>query len=375
MKKNWLLAVVALALVAVILIVLKSPSTAPDLKVGVTLPLSGTFAPFGEDIKNGLEMARDKIKRDEGLNFEFIYENSESDAKKALPAAQKLVNIDKVDLIISGPGSTANLVIAPFMESKKVPFIAISSTSKLNTAGRYVIKAQRDIDAEAKRMAEYIYSKNLRTAGILYDVTSDTMTIGKDVFIGTFEKLGGAVKVTEAYDSKSSSADYRAQITKIKAAAPEAVYILANAGVGGPIVKQIRKLGLSQPIFGFSGLQTEEFLSGAGENAEGVVYTALRFSCNEAQAMKDYCEGYAGRFNGRVALQYGAHAYDIANILAAELSKKGSLTADEIVGIFEGKSYEGVNGRLAFDPEGNIVANDFVIRTVRDGQYVTIESD
>ncbi len=346
------------------------------VKIGVLIPLTGKFANLGEDVKNALELARVDVKSRTGMSLDLVYEDSAADPKVAVEAANKLVQFDKVDLIIAGPGSSANLAVLPVLEkgpNGQPVFIAISSTPKLNTAGRHVIKAQHDIDVEARFAAKYLFEKGFRSVGVMYDSTSDTLMIGKDVFTETFSALGGKVIDTESYDGKGVP-DFKTQLTKLKSSQPDALYFLAIEKVAGPLVKQARGINLRQPIFGFAGLESSEFLKGAGEAAEGVSFTGLPFSCGGSVDMRAYCTRYAQKYSGRVPLAYGVYGYDILSIVGESIGRSGGLLDKEaIITAFEGKELQGVNGTLVFDGEGNIQIVDFPIRTVKNGKFVEVK--
>ncbi|MEK7575409.1 MAG: penicillin-binding protein activator [Patescibacteria group bacterium] len=352
-------------------------NTAPanPAKIGVLIPLTGKFANLGEDVRNGLELAKGDIKNRTGLDLELVYEDSAADPKVSVMAATKLVNLDKVDVIIAGPGSSANLAALPVLE--KAPngqpvFIVISSTPKLNTAGRYVVKAQHDIDLEALAAAKYLFAQGFRSASVMYDSTSDTLSTGRDVFSKQFRELGGAVVAIEGYDGKGVM-DFKTQLTKLKASRPDVLYFLAVDKIAGPLVKQTRSIGLSQPIFGFAALESEEFLKGAGDAAEGVSFTALPFSCGGNSEMKKYCELYSTNYNNRIPISYGAYGYDILSIVGEVVEKTGDLDREKIVEAFEGREYQGVSGVLVFDNNGNIQIPDFPIRTVENGKFVDLK--
>ena len=344
-----------------------------QIKIGALLPLTGKFANLGEDVRNGLELARNDIKAAKGIDFEIVYEDSGGDPKTATVSANKLVHFDKVALIIAGPGSSANLAVVPLLTRNtddKVVFIAISSTPKLNTAGPHVIKAQHDIDVEARQMAEYMFGAGIRTAGVMFDSTSDTLITGKDVFSNAFLEKGGSV-TAEGYEGKGVP-DFKTQLTKLKAHKPDALYFLAVEKLAGPMVKQARELGLSQPVFGFSALESQDFLAGAGEFAEGVSFTALPFSCDGAARMRQFCEDYRSLHGGRSPLAYGAYGYDILSRIADAVSD-GTLDKEKVIASFEGTEFDGVNGTLVFDREGNIEIPYFPLRTVKDGKFVEVK--
>lgn len=339
------------------------------IRLGVLVPLTGNFAHFGNDVLIGLETAGEEIEKESGLSFGFVVEDSAADPKIALPAAGRLIEVDAVSIIIGGPGSSANLSVAPLMEKNKVIFVAISSSPKLNDAGEYVFKIQPDIDVEAIRMAEFAFKKGYKRIGIIFDAASDTHTTGKNVFVKTFKELGGEIVGVEAYDSKTV-ADLRTQLAKIKAEKPDALYFLAIGKIAGLAAKQAKEIGLSAQIFGWSAFSEREFLDSAGAGSEGIIITDFRFSC-ESALTKSFCDDYAKKSGGKIPLKYGAHAFDALKLLAQLIHRNGNVFDKALLlkEMREIRSYKGVSGNWFFDENGNIRDEDFVFRVVRNGEF------
>src|SRR3989344_2370493 len=112
MQKQLIWTIVVVAIIAIsVWFAFDKPQNTSTVKMGALLPLSGKFANLGEDIRNGLELAKNEIKVAKGMNFEIVYEDSAADPKVALPAAQKLITVDKVPFVFGGPGSSGNLAV------------------------------------------------------------------------------------------------------------------------------------------------------------------------------------------------------------------------------------------------------------------------
>src|SRR3989344_3148529 len=197
--------------------------TPQNFKIGALLPLTGKFAFYGEDMRNALELSKEEISQVYNVSLDIVYEDSAAEAKLASTAVKKLTEIDRVPIIIGGPGSTANLAVAPMMESSKTLFLPVSANPKLNAAGEYIFKLHPDYDGEITRMSRFLYEKRFRRAAVLYDSSSDTQTFAKDFFRKEFGKSGGQVVAVEGSDSQVAS-DFRSQLAKIKQTQPDALY-------------------------------------------------------------------------------------------------------------------------------------------------------
>ena len=377
MKKRTLIAVVfgIICLLLVFGLIRIRDVGVEEVRIGVLIPLTGKFASFGEDIKNGLSLAVEDLK-DEKPVIDFVFEDSAADPKIALSASKKLIDLDKVPVIIGGPGSSANLAVAPSMESSGTLFLVISSTPKLNEAGQHVFKVHHDIEFEVDRIAPLITEKGYKRIGIIFDSASDTQVTGKDYFTKRLVDLGGSVVASEGYDGKTVS-DLRTQLTNIKKKNPDALYFLAVEKIAGVAVKQARELGLNQPIFSWAAANGGEFFAGAANAADGVIISDLPFSCEGTEKMKNYCEKYQTKFSDRRPQNYGAHAYDLVTIINDILKKEAGKPADEIKKsiqeAFTSKIYEGVSGDLRFDENGNVRDKDFVFRIAENGKFVDLQ--
>lgn len=348
--------------------ILGSEAHSQSIKIGALIPLTGKFAFYGEDMRNALSLAAGEIRKSHNIDFQIVYEDSGADPKMAVPATTKLIEADKVFIVLGGPGSSANLAVAPFMEKGRVLFLVISSTPKLNLAGEYVFKMHPDIDGEVSRMVEYVFSAGHRRIGILYDSASDTNTIGQQKFKEIFEKLGGKVALSEGYDSKTVS-DYKTSMAKLKNSKPDALYFLGADNAAGPAIKQAREMGINNPIFGWSAFHTPNFFSSAGQAAEGVVITDLPFSCEGNIVMKNYCLEYSQKFSKFEPTQYGAHMYDVLNILARLVKQYGNGAEGIKNHLLEIQHYQGASGDITFDEQGNVRDKNFVFRVVKEGKF------
>ncbi|MDO8564663.1 MAG: ABC transporter substrate-binding protein [bacterium] len=349
-----------------------------DIKIGALLPLTGSLAGYGEDVQNGILLAQDKLS-ERFVHFDIVYEDSGGDAKTAASGARKLIDIDNVPAVIAGPGSTANLAVAPLFEGSKTLFFPISNTPKLNSAGEYIFKLLHDVDFEIKPTVDFMYAKGIRRAGVLYDSASDSNTAGAKLFQTEFVKAGGEVVFFEGFDSKTIN-DFRTQLTTLKSVKPDALYFITVGKSAGVAVRQMRELGLTLPLFGWSGLNDGEFFAGAGAHAEGLTIIDQPFSCLGTAEAREYCALYAARFEGRVPQVFGAVAYDLLFLFVDAFETNGiegpeieKEEKEKLVAYFTGKAYKGISGDLRFDADGNIRDKNFVFRVVKDGKFVEIQ--
>lgn len=279
------------------------------LKIGVVLPFTGRFASISEDIKNGLELAA----KDSQGKVEYVFEDSAGEPQKGISGILNVIQNQKVQVALSGSGSTVNIAMAPVAEKFKTPYFAISSNSELMGKNDYTFTVQPSVTREVMRMSEFLRSTyaDMNKVAVVYDATSDTLTTGSTLFAEDFSRRGGKVVLKEGY---GKDIQYNSVATKVLSTKPEMIYVLGADKVAGPIVKAIRDLGYTGKIAGFSGIESDEFLKATKSGAEGILITSVPFSCESSVVASEYCKEYTSRFN-RVPQQYGAYAYDVVMML------------------------------------------------------------
>src|SRR3989338_10042895 len=218
-------------------------------KIGVMYPLTGDGASYGLPIQRTTKIAIDEINAKGGVNgrkLEAIYEDGKCNPKDGNAAAQKLVNIDKVEVIIGGVCSGETLGAAPIAEENKVALISPSATSPdITNAGDFIFRLAPS-DAFAGIVAAEYASKDLKTskAAIISETTDYAQGL-RNVFKSYFEDLGGEIVADETYNPEDT--DFRTQVTKVKAANPDIIYLVPQAPQKGLLlVKQIKEAGLKQ---------------------------------------------------------------------------------------------------------------------------------
>jgi branched-chain amino acid transport system substrate-binding protein len=345
------------------------------IKIGALLPLTGKLASYGEDMRNALTLANEELAASGKTSFDFVFEDSAGDPKTALSAARKLIEIDNIPLIIGAPGSSANLAVAPVFEEHKTLFFPLSNAPKLNDAGEYIFKVNPDIDVEVARMSAYVKGQEFKRLAVLYDASNDVPTVGSALFRELVTKSGATVVFFEGVDGKTVT-DFRTQLTSIKKAAPDALYVIIADKLAGVVVRQAQELGLATPILGWSSFNAQEFFSGGGEHTEGVVITDQPFSCDGTVRMKDYCAAYKAQFAGRQPTLYGAEVYDLLHAFSGVLeghTEIGEAEKTLVQRAFTGKTYDGVNEAMSFDERGNVRVKEIVLRVAKDGKFVNLK--
>ena len=349
----------------------KEEKTKEAIKIGAALSLTGKAAYYGEQTKNGLELAIEKIKEENyPFELELIYEDTQSDATPAVSAINKLIDIDKVKLIIGPIRSSDVLAAAPIAEKNRVVlFITVASTDEITQAGDYIFRNRETSAPHGKRMAEFLINKGIRRVAVFSSKSPNSIGYRK-FFMDNFKQLGGQIVLFAEYDEKNN--DFRTDISKVKNSGAEAFYIVPTLGKdGGLMTKQIRELGYKQLITTTPVPESTEFLDTSGIYSEDVVFTSPAFDIDNPD-IQDYRISYKTVY-GKESDFISANAYDAMRIIAEAIKTCKSDNSECIKDyLYKVKDYPGVGGLTSFDQNGDVV-KPVIIKTVKNGQFVKYE--
>jgi len=304
------------------------PKRTQALKVGMILPLSGDFAFFGYQAMLGATLAANeinsaaKLNKSDGERIEILFEDSKCLPKDAVGAYRKLLNLEKVDVII-GPACTgAIMAIAPLATRARKPIFALlDAGEQVSKAGDQVYSLGFSSEEEGYLVAAHLHQKNITDVGIIFE-DDQWATLVKDAFKRRFTSLGGAVLVEESHNPQDK--DYRPTILKVVKHKPKALYIVP-AYNGGHILKQLKELRVSIPVFGPDTFGATDVLKIAKRSAEGVVYANVLLNENNEATMqlrKKYLAQFA---ESPESLLFPALGYDAVVMVNQALSSSISL--------------------------------------------------
>lgn len=348
----------------------KSPSQASVIKIGLMGPLTGDAAIYGISPKKGAELAIDEINANGGINgkkLELIAEDSKCDPKEAVNAINKLVNVDEVKFIVGGMCSSETLAAASIAESNKVIMVSpVSTNYKVSQAGEYIFRTVASDALQGKKAAELVYQKGFRKAAILYISTNDYGPGLEKVFKEEFTKLGGQVLISEGHAAGDS--DFRTQLTKIKAANPDVLFIPSQMPENSLAVKQAKELGIACQIIGTETMQDEKFTQTVDEAANGIIFTSFaEYKGSQADA---FSAKFKAKFGEEKAI-YSDYAYDA--VYALEKAMAACKNPEDSVCVkaeLYKTSFIGATGSVGFDENGDIKGKDFAVFEIENGKFV-----
>jgi branched-chain amino acid transport system substrate-binding protein len=373
------------AAIAALLLAAGAALAQQPIKIGAFLAVTGPAAFLGDPEQKTLELYVEKLNAAGGLlgrKLQLVSYDSAGDAEKARTFAKRLIEQDKVDVIVGGSTTGETMAVVPLVEAAGVPFISL--------AGAIVI-----IEPVKKWVFKTPHTDRMACERIFLDMRSRKIDkIGLISGAGGFDKSMRAecLKVAPTYRIQvvadeaygAGDTDMTAQLTKIKNAA--GVQAVLNAGFGaGPaiVTKNFRQLGMSVPLYQSHGVASKEFIKLAGDAAEGVrlpaaaVLAAEQLPAGDVQRSVSvaYKKDYEARYKQDIST-FGGHAYDGLMIAVEAIRRAGSTDKAKVRDAIEAtKGFVGTGGVVnmsAADHMGLDLTN-FRMLEVKKGSWVPVQ--
>lgn len=333
------------------------PASSKDYKIGAILPMTGTSAVLGEFNKNGMDIAVEELNARPNAPkiYSVEYGDSKNDPKEGVLVFQQQASVQKLPIIVSAMSSVTGALAQPAAENNKLLMATMVSSAGIteNQPNMFRLFVRADIDA--KTMADYaVKNAGLKKAAILF-VQDDFGASFRDVFKQNFEAGGGKVTVEEGFDRAAT--DFRAVLTKLKGADFDCLYLLGYERTMGLIPKQMRELGINQPVLSIGTLAQPYVMEQAGNAIDGSYFTSTEFDADnpKSDAAKNFVAKYEAKF-GKKPNYFAAFAYDTVRVLARAVEDAGANSADAKAvadALRRIKDFPGAVGAITFEPNGD----------------------
>ena len=355
-----------------------SPSTETKERVvnlGGIFPMTGASATFGASSKNAEVMAAEEWNAAGGAMVDgvkttvnVIVEDDQGSPEVGASAAQKLINQDQVIGVIGAVMSKVSLAVAPICQAAGIPEISPTSTNvKVTLVGDYIFRACFIDPFQGTVMAKYAYETlGVKTAAVLYDNGNDYNKGLAENFKAAFEKLGGKVVAYEAFTDEEKTVDYKAQLTTIKAAKPEFLYLPNYYGSAALQLKQAREMGLNVPAGGGDGWDSSKFVEIGGAAVEGGVFSNHFSKDDQTPAVQTFVKAYTAKY-GEAPDALAALAYEATNLFLDAFKKCGSTKGSDIRDAMKNTSFVGISGAYKFDANRDPIKSAVIIK-IENGQ-------
>src|ERR1051326_8890501 len=342
------------------------------IKVGEYASLTGKEAAFGQSSHKGTALAVEEINAAGGVlgkPLDLITEDDQSKPGEAATIARKLIFRDHVVALLGEVASGRSLEAAPICQDNKIPMISPSSTNpRVTEQGDYIFRVCFTDPFQGKLLADF-GKKTLKASkvAILSDVAAP-YSVGLAQYFKEPWVAGGGTIVAEQKFS-SGDKDFKAQLTAIKAADPDAIFVPGYYTEVGLIVLQARQLGITVPIFGGDGWEAQELIQIAGGDAlKNTFYSTHFSSVKETAEVQKFVKAYRAQCNGEIPDAMAALGYDSAMVLADSIKRAGTTDEPKLRDAIAAVDFVGATGRTKLNAQRD-APKAAVIITVEGGKF------
>ena len=330
------------------------------IKIGVTQPLTGAFAASGNYVTQGARLAEEEINKAGGVlgrKIQLVIEDNKSNPTEAVATAEKLINSDKVPVIMGAWSSTLTLAVMPKIEEYKVPLLVeTSSSGKITTSGNpYIFRISPTSEMEARAFIPLVNKLGIKKADFLASNNDFGLGASKE-FSEMVKREGAQVGVIETMDPKAT--DFSAQLAKIKASGGDTLFVTTAVEQITLILKQANDLQLKTRIITTGGSSSpDQLIEQAGAAANGsmhLVFFTPWFP--DAVQNPDVARKFVAAWNEKKynagGLTEGFRGWDAIHTIAEGIKTAGSADSAAITKALWNVKVKGVNGDIAFIKQG-----------------------
>jgi len=345
------------------------------IRIGHVAPMTGASAHLGKDNENGARMAIEELNAKDmtiggkKVKFQLLSEDDGADAKQGNAAAQKLVDA-RVHGVIGHLNSGTTIPASRIYRDAGIPQISPSATSPVytnqgyETAFRVVANDAQLGNTLGRYAAEQLKAKTVA-------VIDDRTAYGQGV-AGEFEKGAKAkgVQVVSRQYTTDKATDFNAILTSIKSRNPDVIFFGGMDSVGGPMLRQMKQLGIKAKFMGGDGVCTTALPSlSSGAAGNDMVFCAEAGGVDESgkKGLDAFKAAYKKRFNTDVKL-YAPYVYDAVMVMADAMKRADSWEPAKYLPELKKTNHKGVTGTIAFDNKGDIKDGTLTLFTFRNGE-------
>ena len=362
-----------------------SAMAADPIKVGAVLSVSGPAAFLGEPEQKTLQMYVDQVNAAGGLlgrKLELVVYDDGSEAAKANGFTKRLLDDDKVDVILGATTTGSTMAMVPLVEKAETPLVSLAGGVVIvDPVKKWVFKVPHNDRMAAERVFSDLKKRGMTKIALISE-TSGFGQSGRKETVGAASKAGIEILVDETYGPKDT--DVTAQLSKVKATAGVQAIFVFGLGQGPAIVtKNVAQLELKLPVYQAHGVASEEFIRLAGAAAEGVrlpaagVLVPEQLAANDPQkkVVQDYIAAYTAKYSQPIST-FGGHARDAFFIWKGAVEAAGSVDKAKVRDAIEKtKGFVGTGGIVNMSETDHLGLDTaaFHIIEIRDGKWKLID--
>lgn len=356
-----------------------APVSIPEVvvKLGHVAPMTGPQAHLGKDNENGAALAIEELNA-KGLEiggakvkFELLGEDDQADPKQGAIVAQKLVDA-KVNGVIGHLNSGTTIPASKLYFDAGIPQISGSATNPtytqqgFNTAFRVMAN---DVQ-QGKSLGEFAVKQGVKTVAIVDDRTAYGQGLA-DEFKKAAEAAG--IKVVASEYTNDKATDFKAILTKIKSKKPDMVFYGGMDAQGGPMIKQMKELGIKASFLGGDGVCTPMFMELGGAAAEGQYCSLPGMPLEKLAKGPEFKDKFTKKFNAEIQL-YAPYVYDAVMVMADAMKRANSVEPAKYLAEIGKTKYDGVTANIEFDEKGDLKGGAISVYQYKAGKLEYVET-
>ncbi|MDX2051029.1 MAG: ABC transporter substrate-binding protein [Polyangiaceae bacterium] len=340
-----------------------------DIVVGHYAAMTGSIAHFGQDTDKAIRLAIDEVNQSGGVKgrkIKLVTLDDRGDAAEAANAVSRLIDVEKAVALLGEVASSLSLAGGRIAQRRKIPMVSPSSTNpKVTEVGDQIFRVCFLDPFQGSVMAKFAREKlKMSKVAIIKDVRNDYSIGLADAFKKSFVSQGGSIVVEQSYSAGDS--DFSAQVTAVRAAAPEAMFVPGYYAEVGAIAKTAQRLGLKIPLMGGDGWDAPDLYKIGGDALDGS-YFSNHFAPDVATPKaKKFVADFTKKY-GEPPTGLGALGYDAAMVLVQAMNGAKDITSplirDELTKV---RDFEGVTGNITID-EGRNAKKSAVVLKISGG--------
>lgn len=352
-----------------------------EVVIGYTISQTGRFSTEAAEVERGYTLWREEVNGQGGLfvkdlnkklPLRFVVYDDKSDASTAAKLYERLITVDKVDLLLTPWGSGINFAITAVTEKHGHPAILTSASSDgiYSRGFKRIFLASELASRDAMPLADYLISMKdrIKTVAILYEnfIFSETVRAS---FVKLIEGKGFEIVMDEKYPLGAQN--FLGLLAKAKAANPDALIVFDIMPASIYVTRQMKEIGL-QPKFYYVliGPMYKEFIE-LGAMAEGAVEHGFWHPSLPFPGVKEFARAYEKRW-GRLPTSDASHAYTATQVLTQAIARAGTLNHDKLTEVLHREEFQTVGGPYRYDEAGRNIVDKQFLAQVQNGKRVIV---
>lgn len=342
---------------------------ADTIKIGFNVPLTGFAAADGESALNGAKLSVNQANASGGINgkqIELVVYDDQASPKEAVPIANRLIEKDGVKVAVSGSYSGSTRAAAGVFQAAGIPYIsAYAIHPGITRAGKYVFRTSFMGEVQGRAGALLIGQTMQLKRVVVITLKND---FGKSLAAGfKAEAANFGIEILNEYEYSIRDRQFGPIVAKVRADKPDAIYASGYFFTAGPLVNQLRSGGVTVPVIGQEGYDSEQFIKIAGAASEGVIITTSLDRDSNSPETRSFITEYE-KLTGNKVDMVAASGHTALNVVITALRKAGTSNPEAIRNAIAQTQLTAATGHISFNTLGEVRKN-VQVQIVRNGDW------